>query len=228
MCETSVTHKPLSTTKHDTRTGTPAASHKTVRGVTPTHPPPPSFFCLQWTAPEVRSGSEASGRVVTTASDVYMVGGFTYELLTAGTPPFHWLAGNTQLLVQRLTSADPVDIPDTDVTVPGLLHKNVLEAAELSRKPIPWCVQADATPGSAGRLEEVKGLMASCLALSPEDRPKLPDLHRTVTALQAAEAAEARAVGSAGLGRLASGSSREWASRVLACHQPGHQLLHVS
>ena len=40
--------------------------------------------------------------------------------------------------------------------MPGLLHKNVLEAAELDRKPIPWCVQADATPGSAGRLAQVK------------------------------------------------------------------------
>jgi hypothetical protein len=167
---------------------------------------------LQWTAPEVRAGSEASGRVVTTASDVYMVGGFTYELLTAGTPPFHWLARNAPLLIERLTSADPVEIPDADVTVPGLLHKNVLEAAELSRKPIPWCVQADATLGSAGRLAEVKGLMASCLALSPEDRPKLPDLHRSVTVLQAAEAAEARATGSTGHGRPAS-ASREWAGR---------------
>jgi serine/threonine protein kinase len=151
---------------------------------------------LQWTAPEVRAGSEATGRVVTTASDVYMVGGFTYELLTAGTPPFHWLASNTQLLVQRLTSADPVEIPDMDAAVPGLLHKNVLEAAELSRKPIPWCVQADGTPGSGQRLEEVKGLMTSCLALSPQARPKLPDLHRCVVGLLAAEVAEARATGS--------------------------------
>jgi hypothetical protein len=79
--------------------------------------------------------------------------------------------------------------------LPGLLHKNVLEAAEVDCKPIPWCVQADATPGSAGRLAEVKGLMASCLALSPEDRPELPDLHRCVIALQAAEVAEARAAG---------------------------------
>jgi hypothetical protein len=150
---------------------------------------------LQWTAPEVRAGSEDSGRVVTTASDVYMVGGFTYELLTAGTPPFHWLARNAQLLIERLTSADPAEIPGTDVLLPGLLHKNVLEAAEVDCKPIPWCVQADATPGSAGRLAEVKGLMASCLALSPEDRPELPDLHRCVIALQAAEVAEARAAG---------------------------------
>ena len=161
----------------------------------------------------MRAGSEASGRVVTTASDVYMMGGFTYELLTAGTPPFHWLGGNTQLLVQRLTSADPVEIPDTDVTVPGLLHKNVLEAAELGGKPVPWCVQADATLGSAGRLAEVKGLMAACLALSPEDRPKLPDLHRSVTVLQAAEAAEARATGSTGGGRPAATAPREWAGR---------------
>jgi hypothetical protein len=165
---------------------------------------------LQWTAPEVRAGSEASGRVVTTASDVYMVGGFTYELLTAGTPPFHWLSRNAQLLIERLTSAGPVEIPGTDVVVSGLLHKSVLEAAELDRKPISWCVQADATPGSAGRLEEVKVLMASCLALSPEDRPKLPDLHRSVTALQAAEAAEARAAGSAVSGRPAASVLREF------------------
>ena len=168
---------------------------------------------MQWTAPEVRAGSEASGRVVTTASDVYMVGGFTYELLTAGAPPFHWLSRNAQFLIERLTSADPVEIPGTDMEVPGLLHKNVLEAAEVDRKPIPWCVQADATPGSAGRLAEVKGLMTSCLALSPEERPKLPDLHRSVTVLQAAEVAEARAAGLTGLGRPASAAPREWACR---------------
>ncbi len=150
---------------------------------------------LQWTAPEVRAGSEVSGRVVTTASDVYMVGGFTYELLTAGTPPFRWLAGNAQLLIERLTSAGTVRVAGVREPVPGLLHKNVLEAAELDAEPIPWCVQAGATPGSAGRLEEVTGLMTSCLALSPEDRPKLPDLHRSVTMLQAAEVAEARAAG---------------------------------
>jgi hypothetical protein len=151
---------------------------------------------LQWTAPEVRAGMAIRSAVVTAASDVYMVGGLAYELLTAGVPPFHWLARNAQLLFERLTSADPVEIPGTDVVVPGLLHKNVLEAAVLDRNPIPWCVQADSTPGSVARLEEVKGLMTSCLALSPEDRLKLPELHRRVVDLLLAEAAEVRATGS--------------------------------
>ncbi len=144
-------------------------------------------FCSQWMAPEVRAGNPAAGIQVKAnfASDVYMLGGLVYELLTAGTPPFHWLLGNTQLLVQRLASADPVEIAGTDVTLPGLLHKSVLEAAELDRKSIPWCVRVDGSPGSAWRLEELKGLMASCLALRPEDRPKLRDLHLRVTMLLA-------------------------------------------
>ena len=153
---------------------------------------------LQWTAPEVRAGSEAAGRVVSTASDVYMVGGLAYELLTCGVPPFHWLSRNAQLLIERLTSADSVEIPGIDMEVPSLLHKNVLEAAVVDRKPIPWCVQADATPGSGGRLEEVKGLMASCLALGPEERPTLPNLHQRLSVLLATEVAEARAIGTAG------------------------------
>jgi hypothetical protein len=151
---------------------------------------------LQWTAPEVRAGSDASGRVVTTASDVYMVGGLAYELLTAGSnlKPFHWLEANTELLGQRLVSAGPVRVPGVRDPVPGLLHKSALEAAELDAEPIPWCVRADATPGSAGRLAEVRGLMASCLARSPKDRPMLPDLHRRVMALQETEVAEVRRV----------------------------------
>ncbi len=79
--------------------------------------------------------------------------------------------------------------------MPGLLHKNVLEAAELDRKPIPWCVQADATPGSAGRLVQVKGLMTACLSLRPEGRPSLPDLHSEAAALLEAEMADVRSTG---------------------------------
>ncbi len=152
---------------------------------------------VQWTAPEVRAGSEATGRVTTVESDVYMVGGLAYELLTGGTVPFHWLLGNPQLLAQRLVSADPVEIPDCP-PVSGLLHVNVLEALHAARRAVPWCVQADGTPGSAGRLEELKGVVGECLAGEPWARPKLSALLATLEGMQGREAAEARELGSLG------------------------------
>jgi hypothetical protein len=157
---------------------------------------------VQWTAPEVRAGSEATGRVATVESDVYMVGGLAYELLTGGTTPFHWLLGNPQLLAQRLVSASPVEIPDCDATVPGLLHLNVLEALAAGKRAVPWCVQADGTPGSAGRLEELKGVVGECLAREPGVRPKLPALLATLEDLQEREVAETRAVDTPGGGRV--------------------------
>ena len=154
---------------------------------------------VQWTAPEVRAGSEAAGRVTTVESDVYMVGGLGYELLTGGTTPFHWLLGNPHLLAQRLVSAVPVEIPDCP-PVPGLLRLNVLEALAAAKRTVPWCVQADGTPGSAGRLEELKGVVGECLAGEPGVRPKLPALLATLEDLEQREVAEAREVGSPGGG----------------------------
>jgi serine/threonine protein kinase len=162
---------------------------------------PPFFSCaplqpfavVQWTAPEVRAGNEAEGRVATAASDVYMLGGLIFELLTAGTVPFHWLSGNPQLLVQRLCSADPVAMPDCDAYIPGLLATNVLEAYSMRREstPVQWRVRTTATPGSADRLEELKSLMADCLSFEPEHRPKLVALLRRVAALLDAETTSA-------------------------------------
>ena len=167
---------------------------------------------VQWTAPEVRAGSEAAGRVTTVESDVYMVGGLGYELLTGGTTPFHWLLGNPHLLAQRLVSAVPVEIPDCP-PVPGLLRLNVLEALAAAKRTVPWCVQADGTPGSAGRLEELKGVVGECLAGEPGVRPKLPALLSTLEDLEQREVAEAREVGSPGGG--SSGGSSGSVSSVL-------------
>ncbi len=99
-----------------------------------------AFPPLQWSAPEVCAGTAGDSTPATTASDVYMVGGLAYELLTGGTPPFHWLAGDLQsalFLGQRRAAASPVPFPGLRGGLPGLLGKSVLEVAAGDGEPIP-------------------------------------------------------------------------------------------
>ena len=135
-------------------------------------------------------GSPEAGTVATTASDVYMVGGLAYELLTAGTTPFHWLAVNPLLFTLRRASRDPVLIPGTPFTMPGLLGKSVLEVAAADGIDVPWCVRVDGSPGSLERLEALKAVVTQCLAAEPGGRPKVAALLDTVGDLLAAEVAE--------------------------------------
>ena len=46
---------------------------------------------IAWVAPEVLAGSLATGVTATPASDVYMLGGLMFEVLTCGLTPFYWL-----------------------------------------------------------------------------------------------------------------------------------------
>ncbi len=111
-----------------------------------------------------------------------MVGGLIYELLTAGTAPYHWLLGDTSSAVQRLASAEPVHGPGSRALI-GLLNKSVLEAAAIDGVEIPWRVQVDSMTGDQGRLAELKDLMMSCWAVDPSSRPRLQSLVQHVADL---------------------------------------------
>ncbi len=149
--------------------------------------PPPHCICdnfSQWMAPEVCAGSGELGTVATTASDVYMLGGLAYELLTSGVPPFHWLMTMPSLLRARRCQAGPVRIPGVPGAVPGLLGKSTLEAAAEYGVDIPWRVRVDGVPDGRGRLALLQGLLTECLASEPGARPRLPALFATLAGLR--------------------------------------------
>ncbi len=158
---------------------------------------------LQWSAPEVCAGTAVDSTPATTASDVYMVGGLAYELLTGGTPPFHWLATDLQsqlLLGRRRASATGFRVPGFPMPISGLMGKSVLDVAAEDGEPIPWCVRAEGTPGGLGRLAELKALLEQCFAAEPEVRPKLPALLAAFRDLLVREEGEERTVGIGGGG----------------------------
>ncbi len=126
------------------------------------------------------------GTLATVPSEVYLLGGLLYELLTAGHEPYHWLLDDADLFLARLRSAALVPIPGAPGHgLPGLQGKNTLEAAVIDGVPVPWTVEADYRgPGeSADLLEEAKGLVEACLQQDPAARPTLDRLWDAVVSL---------------------------------------------
>jgi hypothetical protein len=129
---------------------------------------------IPWSAPEVCAGNTTTGTVATAASDVYMLGGLMFELLTSGDIPFFWLADSMALLVKRRNSVEGVRLPGArGMTVPGLRGKSVLQAAALDEEAITWRVKLGASPGSAARLQDLVRVMELCWHEDPTCRPKL-------------------------------------------------------
>ncbi len=108
-------------------------------------------------------------------------GGLLFELLTGGTYPYAWLLKDPvvgfPLLQQRRRSKDPVPVPGSRVTLPGLADKHVLEAAEVNGERVPWAIAPDLPWLSTVELEQaVRRVMVECLAYLPDSRPKLTAL----------------------------------------------------
>ena len=62
---------------------------------------------IAWVAPEVLAGSLATGVTATPASDVYMLGGLMFEVLTCGLTPYYWLS-DLRLVAQVCTTRAPI------------------------------------------------------------------------------------------------------------------------
>ncbi len=128
----------------------------------------------------------SDGTLATVPSEVYMLGGLLYELLTAGHEPYHWLLDDADLFLARLRSAAVVPIPGAPGHgFPGLQGRNTLAAAAIDGVPVPWTVAAGSPgPGeSADLLEEAKGLVEACLQQDPAARPTLDRLWDAVVSL---------------------------------------------
>ena len=108
---------------------------------------------------------------------VFSSGGLLFELLTGGTHPYSWLCAVIGLFMQRRRSKDPVPVPGSRMTLPGLADKHVLEAAEVDGERVSWAIAPDLPWLSTVELEQaVRRVMVDCLAYLPESRPKLTAL----------------------------------------------------
>jgi hypothetical protein len=136
------------------------------------------------------------GVVTSRESDVYMAGGLLYELLTGGTPPYHWLVDYPELLTARRRTAGKVLVAP-GVFVDGLLGKHVLEVAAADGKVVPWCVRGPGTLAGVGhgRFGEAMHWLTRCLAAEPGARPSTSDLMNTCHALAEQEASAAKEAG---------------------------------
>ena len=63
---------------------------------------------IAWVAPEVLAGRLATGVIATPASDVYMLGGLMFEVLTCGRMPYFWI--NDMRLVAQVRKASPFQV----------------------------------------------------------------------------------------------------------------------
>ncbi len=114
---------------------------------------------VAWRAPETFHVDEAGRQIASVQTDVYMLGGLMFEVLTAGRhAPFFWMPSERLMVLRAMTSL------------------SALDAAAAAGVSIPWAiVRGDDWTGAVDGVERLKGLMTRCLHAEPSRRPSIDD-----------------------------------------------------
>ena len=136
---------------------------------------------IAWTAPEVLAGNQTDGVTTTPASDVYMLGGLMFEVLTCGERPYYWMRDVNLLSQRRAHAARELFRPDgTPGLFAGLLGLSVVDAAAVDEIDVPWRIRDGGASGriygTVGCMGRLKALMTRCLDSNAHERPKLEDV----------------------------------------------------
>jgi hypothetical protein len=123
---------------------------------------------VAWRAPETFHVDDKKRQIASVATDVYMLGGLMFEVLTAGRrAPFFWMSVE-QLIMLR-----------------GSSTMNTLDAAAAAGVSIPWAVvRGDDWSGAVDGVERLKALMARCLHADPSQRPSMGDFLAELDAIR--------------------------------------------
>jgi hypothetical protein len=123
---------------------------------------------VAWRAPETFRLDESKRQIASVQTDVYMLGGLMFEVLTAGRhAPFFWMSAEHLIMLRATTSINTVD------------------AASANGVAIPWAIALDAGwTGVADGVERLKALMSRCLDAEPSRRPSLDDFLAELEAIR--------------------------------------------
>ncbi len=110
---------------------------------------------VAWRAPETFHLDESKRQIASVQTDVYMLGGLMFEVLTAGRrAPFFWMASEGLIILRATTTV------------------STLDAAAAAGVSIPWAVvPGDDWTGVVDGVERLKALMSRCLHADPSRRP---------------------------------------------------------
>ncbi len=123
---------------------------------------------VAWRAPETFHHDDAGRQIASVATDVYMLGGLMFEVLTAGRhAPFFWMPSERLMVLRATTSL------------------SALDAAAAAGVSIPWAVvRGDDWTGAVDGVERLKALMARCLHAEPSRRPSMDDFLAELDAIR--------------------------------------------